>query len=30
MLFVPAAFLFMAGFMVSGIITIMIVYGRRY
>jgi uncharacterized protein len=30
MLFVPAAFLFMAGFMVSGIITILIVYGRRY
>jgi hypothetical protein len=30
MLFVPAAFLFMAGFMVTGIITIMIIYRRRY
>ena len=30
MLFVPAAFLFIAGFMVSGIITALIVYGRRY
>ena len=30
MLFVPAAFLFMAGFMVTGIITALIVYGRRY
>ncbi|MFZ0534124.1 MAG: YeeE/YedE thiosulfate transporter family protein [Anaerolineales bacterium] len=30
MLFVPAAFLFIAGFMVSGIITAMIVYRKRY
>jgi uncharacterized protein len=30
MLFVPAAFLFMAGFMVTGIITILVIYGRRY
>lgn len=30
MLFVPAAFLFMAGFMITGIITAMIVYRKRY
>jgi uncharacterized protein len=30
MLFAPAAFLFIAGMFVSGIVTIMIVYGRRY
>jgi hypothetical protein len=30
MLFVPAAFLFMAGFMITGIITILVIYGRRY
>ena len=30
MLFVPAAFIFMAGFMISGIITAMIVYRKRY
>ncbi len=30
MLFVPAAFLFMAGFMITGIITAAIVYRKRY
>ncbi len=30
MLFVPAAFIFMAGFMVSGIITALIVYRKRF
>ncbi len=30
MLFVPAAFIFMAGFMASGIITAMIIYRKRY
>ncbi len=30
MLFVPAAFLFMAGFMITGIITALIVYRKRY
>jgi len=30
MLFVPAAFLFMAGFMTTGIITALIVYRKRY
>ncbi len=30
MLFVPAAFIFMAGFMISGIITAMIIYRKRY
>ena len=30
MLFVPAAFLFMAGFMVTGVITAMIIYRKRY
>ncbi len=30
MLFVPAAFLFMAGFMTTGIITAIIVYRKRY
>jgi uncharacterized protein len=30
MLFVPAAFLFMAGFMITGIITAMIIYRKRY
>lgn len=30
MLFVPAAFLFMAGFMITGIITAIIVYRKRY
>jgi len=30
MLFVPAAFLFMAGFMISGIITAKIIYRKRY
>jgi hypothetical protein len=30
MLLVPAAFLFIAGFMVSGIITAMIIYRKRY
>jgi hypothetical protein len=30
MLLVPAAFLFMAGFFASGIVTTLIVYGRRY
>ena len=30
MLLVPAAFIFIGGFMVSGIITAMIVYGKRY
>jgi uncharacterized membrane protein YedE/YeeE len=30
MLLVPAAFLFMGGFMISGIITAMIVYRKRY
>jgi len=30
MLFVPAAFLFMAGFMVTGIITAAIIYRKRY
>lgn len=30
MLFVPAAFLFMAGFMITGIITAMIVYRKRF
>jgi uncharacterized membrane protein YedE/YeeE len=30
MLLVPAAFLFMAGFMISGIITAMVIYRKRY
>ena len=30
MLFVPAAFLFMAGFMVTGIITAMVIYRKGY
>ncbi|PWB49846.1 MAG: YeeE/YedE family protein [Anaerolineales bacterium] len=30
MLFVPAAFLFMGGFMITGIITALIIYGKRY
>jgi len=30
MLFVPAAFLFMAGFMITGVITALIVYRKRY
>jgi hypothetical protein len=30
MLLVPAAFLFIAGMFVSGIITALIVYGKRY
>ena len=30
MLFVPAAFLFMGGFMVSGVITALIIYRRRF
>lgn len=30
MLLVPAAFLFIAGMFISGIITLLIVYGRRY
>ncbi len=30
MLFVPAAFIFMGGFMISGILTAMLVYRKRY
>jgi hypothetical protein len=30
MMFAPAAFLFIGGMFVSGIITLLIVYGRRY
>jgi hypothetical protein len=30
MLFVPAAFLFMAGFMITGVITALIIYRKRY
>jgi hypothetical protein len=30
MLLVPAAFLFIAGMFISGIVTALIVYGKRY